>query len=110
MDHQVSLASAAKISLTTIADGYFLSDGGIETTLIFGEGIALPHFAVFVLLADDAGRAKLAVYFERRIAMAREHGLGFILESSTWRASRDWGAQLGRIEVDLVRINLKAIY
>ncbi len=110
MDHSVRSAAAAKVSLPTIADGYFLSDGGIETTLIFQDGIDLPLFAAFVLLDDDTGRAKLAEYFERHIAVARKHGLGFILESPTWRANRDWGAQLGRTEADLVRANSEAIY
>ena len=37
-------------------DGIFLSDGGMETTLIFHEGVDLPHFASFVLLeTEEAG-------------------------------------------------------
>lgn len=108
MDHQVSRAGTA--GLPTKADGFFLSDGGIETTLIFHDGIELPLFAAFVLLDDDAGRAKLVKYFERHIAVAREHELGFILESPTWRASKDWGAHLGRTEADIARTNSEAIY
>jgi len=33
----------------------FLTDGGLETTLIFDDGIELPDFAAFPLLADPAG-------------------------------------------------------
>ena len=33
----------------------FLSDGGIETVLIFHEGLDLPAFAAFDLLKDDEG-------------------------------------------------------
>ncbi|WP_299987890.1 homocysteine S-methyltransferase family protein [uncultured Ruegeria sp.] len=108
MDHQVS--GVARTQLPTIADGFFLSDGGIETTLIFQDGVDLPLFAAFVLLDDDEGRAKLSEYFERHITVARNHGLGFILESPTWRASRDWGAQLGRSEADIAKANSEAIY
>lgn len=96
--------------LPTITDGFFLSDGGIETTLIFQDGIDLPLFAAFVLLDDDEGRASLVRYFERHIGIARAHGLGFILESPTWRASKDWGAELGRSEADVIRANAEAIY
>ena len=39
--------------------GIFLTDGGMETTLIFQEGIELPHFAAFVLLDSDEGRQQL---------------------------------------------------
>ena len=35
-------------NLPQLADGTFLSDGGMETTLIFHEGADLPHFASFV--------------------------------------------------------------
>ena len=34
----------------------FLTDGGIETSLIYGEGLDLPDFAAFVLLDDEEGR------------------------------------------------------
>jgi len=92
------------------SDGYFLTDGGIETTLIFHDGIDLPLFACFVLLESDEGRAALTSYFERHIAVARAHKLGFILESPTWRSSTDWGQKLGFSQDDLDRINADAIY
>ena len=34
----------------------FLTDGGLETTLIFDDGLELPDFAAFILLEDPAGR------------------------------------------------------
>ena len=37
----------------------FLTDGGIETVLIFHEGLELPAFAAFDLLKDDAGTEAL---------------------------------------------------
>jgi homocysteine S-methyltransferase len=73
----------------------FLSDGGMETTLIFHEGRELPHLAAFDLLKDPEGVAWLRRYFERYIDIARRHDAGFILEAPTWRASSDWGARLG---------------
>jgi homocysteine S-methyltransferase len=72
-----------------------LTDGGMETTLIFHYGIDLPEFAAFVLLADEDGRAAFRRYFEPYVEVGREHGVPLVLDTPTWRASPDWGAQLG---------------
>ncbi|KIC42533.1 homocysteine methyltransferase [Ruegeria sp. ANG-R] len=101
---------ATNPNLPLAGDEYFLSDGGIETTLIFQDGIDLPLFAAFVLLETEHGRRALTSYYERHIAVARAHRLGFILESPTWRSSRDWGQKLGYSPGDLDRINAEAIY
>jgi S-methylmethionine-dependent homocysteine/selenocysteine methylase len=73
----------------------FLTDGGIETTLIFDDGFELPDFAAFTLLADPAGRAALDRYFDSYAAVAARDGVGIVLETPTWRASSDWAARLG---------------
>jgi hypothetical protein len=41
--------------LPQLDGGLFLTDGGIETTLIFHEGLELPYFAAFDLLKDRRG-------------------------------------------------------
>ncbi|PWG61909.1 homocysteine S-methyltransferase family protein [Sediminicurvatus halobius] len=87
----------------------FLTDAGIETTLIYQDGQALPHFAAFHLLRDDAGTEVLKRYFRRHARIAREAGTGFIFESATWRASLDWGAALGYDRDSLAALNRKAI-
>ena len=87
----------------------FLTDAGIETTLIFHEGLDLPYFAAFHLLKDEEGRQALKKYFRRHAAIARENGTGFILESATWRASADWGDKLGYSAQELDAANHKAI-
>jgi homocysteine S-methyltransferase len=86
----------------TASGPFVLTDGGIETTLIFDEGQDLPHFAAFHLLRTDSGRAALARYFERYIAIARQAATGFILESPTWRSSADWGDALGYSKCELM--------
>lgn len=78
-----------------LADDLFLTDGGIETTMIFHESLDLPYFAAFHLLRDAPGTAALRNYYARHAAVARDNGVGFILESATWRASPDWGEKLG---------------
>ena len=89
--------------------GTFLSDGGMETTLIFHDGIDLPHFASFVLLDTEEGRQRLKAYYERYLAIARERRVGFVLDSATWRANPDWGARLGYDAVGLEAINRASI-
>jgi len=96
-------------NLPQLGEQLFLTDGGIETTLIFHDGLELPHFAAFHLLGDAAGRAALERYFRRHAGIAREHGTGFILESATWRASPDWGDKLGYAPDELARANREAI-
>ncbi|MBR1269549.1 homocysteine S-methyltransferase family protein [Bradyrhizobium sp. AUGA SZCCT0222] len=89
--------------------GIFLTDGGMETTLIFHEGIDLPHFAAFVLLDSPEGRCTLKRYYQAYMAVAREHGVGFVLDSPTWRANPDWGAMLGYDAAALRAINIRGI-
>jgi homocysteine S-methyltransferase len=73
----------------------FLTDGGIETTLIFEYGLDLPCFASFALLATPDGQAALRRYFQTYVDLARRLGLGLVLESPTWRASPAWAEALG---------------
>ncbi len=98
-----------RLSLPQRAGSLFLTDGGIETTLIFQEGFDLPHFAAFHLLRDPKGRDALIRYYERYIAIAKVEGLGFILESPTWRASTDWGSKLGYSADDIAAVNRDSI-
>ena len=95
--------------LPQFGDHLFLTDGGIETTLIFHEGVDLPYFAAFHLLRQPAGREMLLRYYERYIAIAKADGLGFILESPTWRASCDWGEKLGYTRDDIAEVNRRSI-
>ena len=95
--------------LAQMSDSLFLTDGGLETTLVFHDGMELPYFAAFDLLKDETGTARLRKYYQEYIDLALEYGLGFILESATWRASPDWGEQLGYSAADLDRANHQAI-
>jgi homocysteine S-methyltransferase len=101
--------SPTQTPLPQLGGGLFLTDGGIETTLIFHEGLALPHFAAFDLLKSAQGTATLYAYYERYAAIASACGLGFVLESPTWRASRDWGEKLGYSAAALATANREAI-
>jgi S-methylmethionine-dependent homocysteine/selenocysteine methylase len=95
--------------LPQLGDDLFLTDGGIETVLIFHEGLDLPAFAAFDLLKDEGGTERLRSYYAPYVALARERGVGFVLESPTWRASPRWAGELGYDREQLDRLNRKAI-
>lgn len=96
-------------NLPQLKSGYFLTDGGLETTLVFHRGIDLPAFAAFPLLDDRKGREELTEYYETYLSIARERGLGFILDTPTWRANADWGPQLGYDIETLREINIRSV-
>lgn len=95
--------------LPQLSGGLFLTDGGIETTLIFHEGFELPDFAAFDLLRQEKGQEALHRYYRSYADIAKEQGVGFVLESATWRASSDWGKRLGYSPEALAEINHQAI-
>lgn len=87
----------------------FITDGGMETTLIFHVGLELPHFASFVLLEDERGRKILRDYYRPYVEIARERGVGIILDTPTWRANPDWGARLGLSPAALAELNRRGV-
>jgi homocysteine S-methyltransferase len=87
----------------------FVTDGGMETDLIFHHGVDLPDFAAFPLLDTAGGRALLTRYYDGYATIAQRAGAGLMLESATWRANPDWGTRLGYSAADLTRVNTAAI-
>ena len=87
----------------------FLTDGGLETTLIFLDGFELPAFAAFDLLKDERGYEGLRNYYRRYLDIAKDFGVRFILESPTWRANPDWIRKIGYPDSSITNINQKAI-
>lgn len=95
--------------LPQLGSDIFLTDGGLETTLVFIEQIDLPHFAAFDLLSLPSGEEILRRYFEPYLKLARESRRGLILETPTWRASADWGARLGYSRDELAAVNRRSV-
>ena len=95
--------------LPQLDGGLFLTDGGLETTLIFHDKLELPYFAAFHLLKDTAGSKALHKYYCRYASIASANGLGFVLESPTWRANPDWGQKLGYSSATLADANRLAV-
>ncbi len=96
-------------NLPQLADKLFLTDSGFETTLVFHDGIDLPCFASFDLMKNADGVARTRAYYARHIAMAKSNGLGFVLESATWRANPDWGRKVGYSLEALADVNRRCV-
>jgi S-methylmethionine-dependent homocysteine/selenocysteine methylase len=86
-----------------------VTDGGMETVLIFHRGLDLPCFASFPLLASPDGREELLRYFEPYARLAGERGLTAVFDTPTWRANADWGARLGYGADELDQANRQAV-
>lgn len=87
----------------------FLTDAGLETWLVFQQGIDLPHFSALTIMEEDRGVAVLREYFEPFLELAADQDCGFQLESPTWRASPDWAEPLGYSMARLEQLNRDSI-
>jgi S-methylmethionine-dependent homocysteine/selenocysteine methylase len=96
-------------TLPQLAGDFFMTDGGIETTLIFLEGQDLPHFAAFDLFKATEGESVLRRYFLTYAELAKRFNTGLILETATWRANPDWGDKLGYSKDTLAKANVSAV-
>jgi S-methylmethionine-dependent homocysteine/selenocysteine methylase len=96
-------------ALPQLAGTVVLTDGGLETTLIFVDGFDLPCFASFPLLERDDGREALRRWYGLHLDVARRHGTGFLLETPTWRANPAWGAELGYSDAGIDDANRRAV-
>ncbi len=103
----MSLSCAAR--LPQLAGRPMVTDGGLETDLIFHHGVDLPLFAAFPLIDSPGGRSLLTAYYDEYATIARRAGAGLMLASATWRANPDWGTRLGYSPAGLARVNQAAI-
>lgn len=72
-----------------------VTDGGLETDLLYNRGFTLDEFSAFPLLYDERGRAALSDYFAGYADIARRAGAGLVLAAPTWRANPAWAARVG---------------
>lgn len=86
-----------------------MTDGGIETTLVFHEGIDLPEFASFPLLDTDDGRRHLQKYYDTYLRLYHANHSPMLFDTVTWRANPDHGAKLGYSLDAIERVNRDAV-
>ena len=101
--------SKYRSALPQLGRDFFMTDGGIETTLIFLDGQDIPYFAAFHLLKTSEGEQMLRKYFRTYGELAKKLNVGLILETATWRANPDWGEKLGYGTEDLAEANSRAV-
>lgn len=92
-----------------LGQGLWLTDGGLETVLVFLEGLDLPQFASFPLLESNAGQAALLRYMTAFLDEAAAQNAGFVLDTVTWRASVGWGKVMGLSPESIDQINRTAV-
>ncbi|TDD21772.1 homocysteine S-methyltransferase [Kribbella turkmenica] len=98
------------MTYSDVLDGTrWVTDGGLETDLLFNHGIDLPEFASFPLLDDTLGRTALRRYYAEYAAIAGAADVGLLLETPTWRANPDWAQALGYNAAALDRANRAAV-
>lgn len=95
--------------LEKMGGGLWLTDGGLETVMVFLEGLDLPQFASFTLLDSDAGKAALLRYYTSFLDEAAAQNAGFVLDTVTWRASAGWGKVMGLDAAEIDRVNQVAV-
>jgi homocysteine S-methyltransferase len=95
--------------MDTTTSPRMVTDGGLETDLIFNHGLELPEFAAFPLLSSEAGRAVLRDYYASYADIAAHAGAPLLLEAPTWRANPDHATLLGYDWTALDRVNQEAI-
>jgi homocysteine S-methyltransferase len=86
-----------------------ITDGGIETHIIFNMGVELPHFSVFPLNDSAAGRDVIRSYYRDYLAVAKAAGRDFLFATHSWRASADWADRLGYDRARLKQNNATSV-
>jgi S-methylmethionine-dependent homocysteine/selenocysteine methylase len=87
-----------------------LTDGGVETRLIYQDHLKLPDFASFLPLFDPTARPMLAALYRGYLDIARDTGLPMQVGTPTWRAHPEGLARQGFTAAgDLHRVNAAAV-
>lgn len=95
--------------LPQLSDRFFITNGGLETTLVYHEKMELPCFAAFHVLKDESGCQWLKNHLIKFVKIAQKYEVGITLVSPTWRASLDWLRKIGYSDQDIIHVNRKAI-
>jgi homocysteine S-methyltransferase len=86
-----------------------LSDGGMETTMVFHNKIDLPFFSAAHLLRIENGEQIICDYFKPYIEIALASKRGLILGTPTWRASPDWAAAMNYTPAEMEETHRRAV-
>jgi len=87
----------------------YLTEGGTETEILYKYGYEVPHFAVFELLNDPAGKRQLEAMFARYLDAAADNNWAALMGGLDYRASPDWGRLLGYSPAGLTEMQIRCI-
>lgn len=87
----------------------YLSEGGVETEILYKYGFELPQFAVFPLLNNPEALSKLKGMYRNYLDVVAKHGMNALIGGLDYRASPDWGDLLGYSPEGLSEANHKSI-
>ena len=96
-------------NLPQLGNDIFACYTGMDTDILYNRGIDLPGFASYPLLSNSKHKNILREYYSGLVDLAREQNVGVILDSVTWAANKDRGAELGYSAEDLKKYNIDAI-
>ncbi|KXG52082.1 Homocysteine S-methyltransferase [Penicillium griseofulvum] len=87
----------------------FLTEAGLETTLVYKRNIHLPCFSALPLLSTEEGKETLLSLYKDYVNIALAHSTGIILETRTWRGSPAWASQLDLSIPQILDLNRTAV-
>lgn len=82
----------------------FLSEGGVETTLVYKYGRSLKEFASFTMFENKEDSELITAIHRSFADVAASHELPIILDIETWRASSVWFDKIGTSQEQQAKI------
>lgn len=87
----------------------YMTNGGLETFMVFEKGYDLPCFSSHVLLETDDGRNAIVDYYEKFLNIAKQSNRGYVIGTETWRLNEGWAGELGLSNEELLKKNIEAV-
>ena len=80
---------------------FYLTEGGVETEVMYKYGFDLPEFAMFTLLENPEAMKVIRDMYRRYFDVVAKHDLCALVSGMDYRASLDWGKLVGYSETAL---------
>ncbi|KAJ5971415.1 uncharacterized protein N7479_001333 [Penicillium vulpinum] len=103
------MASQPKVLPQLTSSKLFLTEAGVETTLVYKKNVHLPCFSALPLLSTEEGAKTILSIYQSYINIALTHSAGIVLETRTWRGSPAWASQLGLSIPQILDLNRTAV-
>lgn len=80
---------------------FYLTEGGVETEVMYKYGFELPQFAMFTLLENPEAVKVIRGMFQRYLDVVAKHEMCALMSGMDYRASPDWGNLVGYSDAGL---------